>query len=137
MNAVDYLMKPIAFERLFQAVEKVKAKMGGKQEENAEADHIMLKADKKMYRTLFNDILFCEALGDYVKVHLKDKVLIVTTTMKKLMAELPDHSFIRTHKSYIINKSKFEYIEGNQIKIGDAMVLIGQSYREQVLKALS
>ena len=53
------------------------------------------------------------------------------------MAELPDHSFIRTHKSYIINKSKFEYIEGNQIKIGDAMVSIGQSYREQVLKALS
>ena len=51
LNAVDYLMKPIAFERFFQAVEKVKAKMGGKQEENAEADHIMLKADKKMYRT--------------------------------------------------------------------------------------
>ena len=74
-----------------------------------------------MYRTLFHDILFCEALGDYVST-LKDKVLIVTTTMKKLMAELPDHSFIRTHKSYIINKSKFEYIEGNQIKIGDAMV---------------
>ena len=137
LNAVDYLMKPIAFERFFQATEKVKEKMLTKPDVVEEVDHIMLKADKKMYRTPFEDILFCEALGDYVKVHLKHKVLIVTITMKKLLAELPQSHFIRTHKSYIINKSKFEYIEGNQIKIGDHMVAIGQSYREQVLKALS
>ena len=96
----------------------------------------MLKADKKMYRTPYEDILFCEALGDYVKVHLKDKVLIVTTTMKKLLAELPEQIFLRTHKSYIINKTKVEYIEGNQIKIGSQMISIGQSYRDVVLKAL-
>ncbi len=137
LNAVDYLMKPIAFERFFQAIEKVKEKMVGKKSVVEDLDHIMLKADKKMYRTPYEDILFCEALGDYVKVHLNDKVLIVTITMKKLIAELPESEFIRTHKSYIINKSKFEYIEGNQIKIGDQMVSIGQSYREQVLKALS
>ena len=136
LNAVDYLMKPIAFERFFQAIEKVKEKMGQGDLSNFAPDHIMLKADKKMYRTEFDDILFCEALGDYVKVHLKSKVLIVTTTMKKLLSELPGSQFIRTHKSFIINKSKFEYIEGNQIKIGAQMISIGQSYRERVLKAL-
>ena len=137
LNAVDYLMKPIAFERFFQAIEKVKAKFGGVQEKTEKVNHIMIKADKKTYRAIFDDILFCEALGDYVKVHLNDKVLIVTTTMKNLISELPESSFIRTHKSYIINKSKFDYIEGNQIKIGGSMVSIGQSYRDHVLKVLN
>ncbi len=136
LNAVDYLMKPIAFERFFQAIEKVKEKLGKGEVSHEVSDYIMLKADKKMYRTQFEDILFCEALGDY-DVHVKDKVLIVTTTMKKLISELPESQFIRTHKSDIINKSRFEYIEGNQIKIGDQMVAIGQSYRERLLKALA
>ncbi|MFY0591131.1 LytR/AlgR family response regulator transcription factor [Roseivirga sp.] len=136
LNAIDYLMKPIAFERFVQAIYKVKEKLGKENEQEVALDYILLKADKKVYRTPFDDILFCEALGDYVKIHLSDKVLIVTTTMKKLLSELPNHLFIRTHKSYIINKTKFEYIEGNQVRIGDQMVAIGQSYREEVLRQL-
>ena len=136
LNAIDYLMKPIAFERFIKAIQKVKDKLGQNSTSLPVQDYIMLKADKKMYRTPYEDILFCEALGDYVKVHLKDKVLIVTTTMKKLLAELPEQIFLRTHKSYIINKTKVEYIEGNQIKIGSQMISIGQSYRDVVLKAL-
>ena len=136
LNAIDYLIKPIAFERFIKAIQKVKDKFGQNSTSLPVQDYIMLKADKKMYRTPYEDILFCEALGDYVKVHLKDKVLIVTTTMKKLLAELPEQIFLRTHKSYIINKTKVEYIEGNQIKIGSQMISIGQSYRDVVLKAL-
>ena len=136
LNAIDYLMKPIAFERFIKAIQKVKDKLGQNSTSLPVQDYIMLKADKKMYRTPYEDILFCEALGDYVKVHLKDKVLIVTTTMKKLLAELPEQIFLRTHKSYIINKTKVEYIEGNQIMIGSQMISIGQSYRDVVLKAL-
>lgn len=136
LNAVDYLMKPIAFERFVQAVQRVKEKLGQSPAQDLANDHILLKADKKVYRTPFENILFCEALGDYVKVHLIDKVLIVTITMKKLLSELPADQFIRTHKSYIINRTKFEYIEGNQIKIGPDSVSIGQSYREAVLKVL-
>lgn len=136
LNAIDYLMKPIAFERFVKAVQKVKLKMGQSSNSSFAQDYIMLKADKKMYRTPFEDILFCEALGDYVKVHLKDKVLIISTTMKNILAELPEQLFLRTHKSYIINKTKVEYIEGNQIKIGNQLVSIGQSYREEVMKAL-
>ncbi len=136
LNAVDYLMKPIAFERFVQAIQKVKEKLGQAPKEVVQ-DFILLKADKKIYRTPFNDILYCEALGDYVKVHLTSKTLIVTTTMKGILAELPVDQFMRTHKSYIINKTKFEYIEGNQIKIGDHTVSIGQSYREEVFKQLN
>ncbi|OEK05517.1 DNA-binding response regulator [Roseivirga misakiensis] len=136
LNAVDYLMKPIAFERFVQAINKVKEKLGTLSVPESAQDYILLKADKKVYRTSFDDILLCEALGDYVKVHLSDKVLIVTTTMKKLISELPADQFVRTHKSFIINKTKFEYIEGNQVKIGKHMVSIGQSYREEVLRQL-
>ncbi|MBO6495909.1 MAG: response regulator transcription factor [Roseivirga sp.] len=136
LNAIDYLMKPIAFERFIKAIQKVKDKLGQNSSSSPVQDYMMLKADKKMYRTSFEDILFCEALGDYVKVHLSDKVLIVTTTMKKLLTELPEQIFLRTHKSYIINKTKVEYIEGNQIKIGERMVSIGQSYRDEVMRVL-
>lgn len=136
LNAIDYLMKPIAFERFIKAIQKVKDKLGQNNSSIPNQDYIMLKADKKMYRTSFEDILFCEALGDYVKVHLSDKVLIVTTTMKKLLTELPEQIFLRTHKSYIINKTKVEYIEGNQIKIGEGLVSIGQSYRDEVMRVL-
>ena len=104
--------------------------------EEKEVGFIMLKADKKMYRTSFDDILFCEALGDYVKVYTKERVLIIASTLKKLLLELPESRFLRTHKSYIIAKGQVEYIEGNQLKIGEHMVSIGQAYREAVLASL-
>jgi DNA-binding LytR/AlgR family response regulator len=135
LDAVDYLLKPFSFERFVKAVNKVKEKGAA----NVPANHngyILLKADKKIYRTPFEDILYFEALGDYVKVYLVDKVLIVTTTLKKLLEELPETQFIRTHKSFIVNKSKIEYLEGNQLKIKEQLIPIGQAYKEEVLKGL-
>lgn len=134
LDAIDYLLKPFSFERFVKAINKVKGKNGSQEKEIS--DFIMLKADKKMYRTAYEDILFFESLGDYVKVHTKERVLIIASTLKKLLTELPESLFIRTHKSFIISKSKVEYIEGNQIKIGDQMVSIGQAYREAVLNQL-
>jgi len=132
LNAVDYLLKPFSFERFIQAVNKVKEKAKSSTQER----HILLKADKKMYKVDYGEILFFEALGDYVKAHLQDKVLIVTTTLKKLLAELPSDQFFQTHKSFIISKNKIEYMEGNQIKIADKMISIGQSYKEVVLRQI-
>jgi len=133
LNAVDYLMKPIPFDRFLQAIQKVKERLKTQQDS---PDHIMLKVDKKLYRTSFEDILFFEAYGDYAKVHFENRVLIITSTMKKMEAELPGGLFVRTHKSFIINTSKVEFIEGNQIKIGDNMIPIGMRYRENLLKQL-
>ena len=132
LNAIDYLLKPFSFERFIQAVNKVKEKSKSPQAEG----HILMKADKKMYKVDYGEILFFEALGDYVKAHLQDKVLIVTTTLKKLLAELPSDQFFQTHKSFIISKQKIAYVEGNQIKIGDKMVGIGQAFKEAVLRQI-
>jgi DNA-binding LytR/AlgR family response regulator len=133
LNAVDYLMKPIPFDRFLQAIQKVKARLKTQQEL---PEYIMLKVDKKLYRAAFGDILFLEAFGDYAKVHFENQVLIITSTMKKMEAELPEALFVRTHKSYIINTTKVEFIEGNQIKIGSKLIPIGMSYRENLLKQL-
>ena len=134
LDAVDYLMKPIAFDPFLQAIQKVKNRLKTSSEEMSE--HIMLKVDKKLYRAAFDDILYLEAFGDYAKVYLLSQVLIITSTMKRLEAELPSELFVRTHKSFIINISKVEFIEGNQVKIGSEMIPIGLRYREAVLGKL-
>lgn len=134
LNAVDYLMKPIPFDRFLQAIHKVKERLKTQRDS---PEYIMLKVDKKLYRTAFNDILFFEAFGDYAKVHLESQVLIIASTMKKMEAELPEELFVRTHKSFIINTSKVDFIEGNQIKIGGKMIPIGMRYRENLLKQLN
>ncbi|WP_296703928.1 LytTR family DNA-binding domain-containing protein [Algoriphagus sp.] len=134
LNAVDYLMKPIPFDRFLQAIHKVKERLKTQKES---PEYIMLKVDKKLYRTVFSDILFFEAFGDYAKVYLESQVLIITSTMKKMEAELPEELFVRTHKSFIINTSKVDFIEGNQIKIGGRMIPIGMRYRENLLKQLT
>ena len=134
LDATDYLLKPFSFERFVKAVNKVKEK--SIYQTDTDEKYILLKADRKVYKVDFSEILFFEALGDYVKAHLQDKVLIVTTTLKKLMEELPSSAFMRTHKSYIIAKSKIEYLEGNQIQLPQHKIPIGQSYREEVLKKL-
>ena len=134
LDAVDYLLKPFSFERFIKAVNKAKGKVAVPEKETS--DYMMLKADKKMYRTAYDDILFFESLGDYVKVYTRERVLIIAGTLKKLLSELPATRFLRTHKSYIISMAQVEYIEGNQIKIGEHMVSIGQAYREEVMSRL-
>ncbi|WP_420316374.1 LytR/AlgR family response regulator transcription factor [Ekhidna sp.] len=126
LEAVDYLLKPFSFERFVKAVNKVDT---GKKEESG--DFIMLKADKKNHKVNFDQILYFESIGDYVKVHLKDKTLIISETLRKLEEILPD-TFLRVHKTYIISIPCLEYVEGNQIKIAETKIPIGQSYRDRV-----
>lgn len=135
LNATDYLLKPIDFDRFFQAIEKVKAKNLSIASES-ELTHISLKVDKKTYRVPLDDLLFCEALGDYVKVHLRDKTLIVSATMKKMMVDLPYPKFLRVHKSYLVNTTKIEFMEGNQLALAGQKITVGQSYRETVRAVL-
>lgn len=128
LEAVDYLLKPFSFERFVKAVNKVKVTSS----ESNSADFIMLKADKKNHKINFDQILYFESIGDYVKVHLKEgKTLIISETLRKLEELLPT-TFLRVHKTYIIALNHLEYLEGNQVKIGETKIPIGQSYRDKV-----
>ncbi|MEO9871706.1 LytR/AlgR family response regulator transcription factor [Ekhidna sp.] len=127
LEAVDYLLKPFSFERFIKAVNKISM-----EESNQKDDFIMLKADKRSHKINYNQILYFESLGDYVKAHLvNEKILIISETLKKLEELLPS-SFLRVHKSYILSIPHLEYLEGNQAKISDTKIPIGQSYRDKV-----
>lgn len=131
IDAVDYLLKPVSFERFRTAVNRVLDRISAKEENSS--GHIMVRANKKKYRIDFNEILFLEAQGDYVKFVTVDKSLMVHGRMKDFFAQLPENSFERIHKSFVISLSKVDYMEGNLVKVGDTKLPVSVSYKEQLL----
>lgn len=133
VNAVDYLLKPIAYERFLTAVHKVLALKGDKQ---ADTGFLVLKENKALHKIAVDTILFVEALGDYVKVHTTSRTVVTHSTFGKFLERLPDN-FLRVHKSFSINLNHMSQLVGNQISIGDQNVPVGQTYKKAVLKALN
>ena len=137
VNAVDYLLKPVSFERFRASVNRIMERISVKNEIIDSAGHIMLRADKKNYRVDFDNILFLEAQGDYVKFVTSKESLMVHGKMKDFLAQLPDEKFERIHKSYVISLSKVIYLEGNRVKIGDQKIPVSINYRERLIQKLS
>jgi DNA-binding LytR/AlgR family response regulator len=140
LNAVDYLLKPFSFERFVQAVNKacrkieVEAVASSLREENDERDYIVVKADKKLHKVNFEDIVYFNSIGDYLKIFMKKgKVIITNETLKSIEASLPANLFARIHKSYIVSVKSIQYIEGNQVVIEDTALPIGLTYKEQLI----
>ena len=131
LEAVDYLMKPIAYERFLKAVDKVKPR-----NENKSLDHIMLNENKVIYKVPLESIQYLEGSGDYVKVFTDKKMIMTHSTLTKLHESLPNN-FLRTHKSFVINTDLVQAIEGNMIKLEEATVPIGLTYKQQVMTALN
>ena len=136
LDAIDYLLKPFSFERFLKSVNKAFNKQGNihqRPADNKTTDKfIFVKSDKKVYKIDFENILYIEATGDYVKVVTIDNQYLINNTLKNLLGELPDSEFIRVHKSYIISRNKIKFVEGNYIKIGNADVPIGAAYKEAI-----
>ncbi len=138
VDAVDYLLKPVAFGRFRKAVNRALERMENKLGQTpSESGFILVKADKKNYRIGYDELLFLEAMGDYVMFRLTDKKLMAHGTMKQFQSRLPASLFQRIHKSYVINLKKINYMEGNQIKIGDDKLPVSLTYREDLVKALN
>lgn len=136
VEAVDYLLKPCSFERFLKAVNKVEARLSAAQGQKGEAGHLVVKADKKLHRIDFGEILFFGSIGDYVKVHTTDKVLITNDTLRGIEDTLPGDRFIRIHKSYIVSLPAIRYVEGNQVKVGNELLPVGLTYKDKLLEAL-
>lgn len=128
LEAIDYLLKPFSFERFVKAVSKIKNLNDDKSE------HIIVKSDKKLHQIKFDDIIFVEGLGDYIKVHLNDSFLVTYKTLKDMKNALPSSVFMQVHKSYIINKNKVDYIEGNLAIINSNKVPLGLTYKKEFLE---
>jgi len=141
LDVLDYLKKPFSFERFLKAVQKAQERMKENNKETIvhevvsshhhEENFIFVKSNKKTYKVNISDVFYIEALGDYVKIHTTDKVIITYQSMKKIEALLPSASFTRIHKSFIVAISKIKSIEGNMVEVKDEKLPIGSNYKQE------
>ncbi len=137
LNAVDYLMKPFSFERFMQSVNKSKEYFNFLNSSSAGTaqNHFFIRADYKLIKVMYEDIVYIEGLNDYVKIFLlNQKPIIARMTMKNMLDRLPHESFIRVHRSYIVSKDKVTSLKNKNlfINFNNEMVeiSIGKSYED-------
>lgn len=144
LNAIDYLVKPISMDRFLKAVNKVSDKLAARhdaEEPMATDTFFFVKADKKLVKINFDDIIYIEGLKDYVIIKNEVNRVITLQTMKSLEDKLPPHTFRRIHRSFIVNMNKIQAIDGNAVEVlekGQVKHLpIGKNYRDELLDLIN
>lgn len=134
VNATDYLLKPFSEARFLVAVQKVRNEYEFRKNQSIQT-HLMIRADYKLHRIEFDDILLIEGLDDYIQIHLNNQSKIVARlSMKSILDKIPVSLFVRVHRSYIIPIKKVKAIVNKNIQIEDFVIPIGETYKEEVAK---
>jgi DNA-binding LytR/AlgR family response regulator len=137
-NIVDYLVKPITLPRFIKAVEKAKTNFSkNSTAEMVDKDYFFIKKDSVLTKVPIKQILWIEALGDYLTVNTVDKKYIVHSTLKAIEGKLPPDKFVRVHRSYIINIDNVSSIEDTTIYINNTAIPVGAIYRENFIRVLN
>ena len=141
LEVVDYLLKPIPFERFLKAVAKVLHQPtiplpAGPRADVPADDYVYFKVDKKMVKTRMAEVLYIESIKDYVKVRTADKEIVTQQKISYLEESLPRPQFLRVHRSFIINVEKIDAYSATDVEIGKFSVPIGRNYKNDVMKAL-
>jgi DNA-binding LytR/AlgR family response regulator len=140
LDVLDYLVKPISFERFLKACNKVKNLKGQKNlmpvQPNNSNDHFFIKCENQIEKVFYDDLLYAEALMNYTMLYTNSKKMMVYITIKGLEEQLPAEKFIRVHKSFIVNVNKIRSIEGNILDIGNEKITISQNLREKVINEI-
>lgn len=147
-NVVDYLLKPIAFDRFYKAAQKVQDQLCNVPlqplsaaesvvQNNFTHNFIFVKTEYKIQKIYLDDILFIEGLKDYISIYTKSERILTLQSMKKIDEILPNHLFVRVHKSYIVALDKIESIERSRILIGDKIIPIGDTHRDYFFKLIA
>lgn len=142
LSVLDYLLKPISFDRFFKAVLKAQDHYHARQtqapaaQDTSRDDYIFIKADNKLVKLAYSEIIFVEALQNYVAIHTHDKKHITYLTFKSIEESLPADQFIKVHKSYLVAVSRISSIEGNEIIAGTHHIPISRNLKEEVLERL-
>ncbi|SRR6266498_338191 len=140
LNVLDYLVKPISFERFLRACNKAKnyfdLRTQAMQTHKTNTDHFFIKCDSTIEKIFYNDLLYVEGFLNYVLLHTVNGKMMVYMTIKSMLEQLPAELFIKVHKSFIVNLNKIKNIEGNTIKVGDTKITMSQNLKEDVLKRI-
>jgi DNA-binding LytR/AlgR family response regulator len=139
LNVIDYLIKPIALPRLKQAIDKAhEALDSNKQEVKVEEqEFVFVKDNGILKRIAIDDILFLEAMGDYVKVHTLQKFHVVHATLKSIEEKLPSSKFLRVHRSFIVAINKIDYIQEGTISIVKTTIPVADTHKSNLNKRLN
>lgn len=141
VNALDYLVKPISFERFLKAAHKAKEyhelrQKNRVQEEQEPTSYFFIKVDGKLLKIFLEEVLYIEALQNYIAIHTRDKKHITYLTLNAVSEYLPADQFIKTHKSFIVPVKKVESIEGNELRIGETKIPISRTLKDEVMHKL-
>jgi len=144
VNATDYLLKPISMDRFLKAMNKVRSVLQSNSKDSSpmsDDDFFFVKADKKLIKVKFNDILYIEGLKDYVIIRMEEGRVITLQTMKSLEDKLPAKKFMRIHRSYIVAIDKIHALVGNMVEVlekGQTKHLpVGKNYRDELLQLIN
>lgn len=142
LQAVDYLLKSVSFERLLQSIHKYSNEnnpVHATQPEEVlveQNDFLFVRSDRKMIRIDFAEILYIESLSDYIKIFMQDKMVVTREAISSIEARLPRKEFIRVHRSFIISKAHIISFTNEFVEVGNEEIPISRSYKQEVLKRL-
>ncbi|MBI9067496.1 MAG: response regulator transcription factor [Salinivirgaceae bacterium] len=141
LEVLDYIVKPVTFQRFSKSIKKYFAAMGSdgsesKQQPLTENEFIFLKENKKMVKVSINNILYVESIKDYIKVHTLIKTVITKEQISQFADLLPSDKFLRVHRSYLVALNKIDAYSASSIEIKDVEIPIGRNYKDECLKIL-
>lgn len=135
-NVLDYLLKPITFDRFFQAAKKAKdyfQLLNGAASSTDAKRYFFIKCENKYEKIFFDDILYIEGMQNYVRIYTEKGKYLTLLTLKDIEQNLVKESFLRVHKSYIVNTAKINSIEKHEISIQAARIPISRNFRDEVI----
>lgn len=138
LNALDYLLKPITFERFLKAVNKINSSQQKVESPklNQQSNSIMLKSGSKSFKIDTKDILFIEGSGNYLTFHTKEKNVMALMSMNEALELLPVDEFARIHKSYIVALDCIKVVENHQVQIAEIIIPVGKYYKESFFRKI-
>ncbi|WP_396600802.1 LytR/AlgR family response regulator transcription factor [Algibacter sp. R77976] len=140
LKAVDYLLKPISFDRLLKAMNtyfEIHAdSKQTKYTETANNDFMFVRANRRMIKIDFDSIIYIESYSDYIKIHLAKETIVTRETISAIEAKLPNNKFLRIHRSYIIALKHISSFTNEEILINNTALTISRSYKKDVLRIL-
>jgi two-component system LytT family response regulator len=142
LKAVDYLLKPISFERLLQSINKyfdenaTPLPFDNQTFNQEDTDSLFVRAERKMIRINFTELSYVESIGDYIKMHLRDKTVVSRETMSSIEAKLPPKDFLRIHRSFIVAINSIDSFTNEYVEVDKKQLSISRSYKDEVLRRL-
>ena len=140
-NVIDYLLKPISFERFSKTIDKIADgkifKPPASEAQTFSPENIFIKSNSKFFRVGFSEIIYVEGMKDYIKIHTTEHTIITHQTMSEMENILPSGKFIRIHKSYMVAFAQVKSIFGNSVELEKILLPIGLSYKEKLMNFVS